>query len=145
VLNYIEACIALGEEAEARNWLNKIRFRAGMPAVTDAGQALINRYRNERRIELVFEEHRYHDARRWMIAAETVGRGIKSIIVNGTLKSGATPHIPYRRDPSRYNYTYTVVDNNENERRKWDDKMYYRPILRDEMNRNDKLIQNPGY
>ena len=145
VLNYIEACIALGEEAEARAWLNKIRFRAGMPAVTDAGQDLVNRYRNERRVELAFEEHRYHDARRWMIASETVGRGIKSIIVNGTLKSGATPHIPYRHDKSRYNYTYTVVDNNENERRKWDDKMYYRPILRDEMNRNDKLIQNPGY
>lgn len=145
VLNYIEACLALGEEGEARLWLNKIRYRAGMPAVDDAGDALVDRYRNERRIELVFEEHRYHDARRWMIPEETVGRGIKSIIVNGTLKSGATPNVPYRHDKSKYNYTYTVVDNNENERRRWDDKMYFRPILRDEMNRNDKLKQNPGY
>lgn len=145
VLNYIEACLALGEEGEARLWLNKIRYRAGMPAIDDAGDALVDRYRNERRIELVFEEHRYHDARRWMIPEETVGRGIKSIIVNGTLKSGATPNVPYRHDKSKYNYTYTVVDNNENERRRWDDKMYFRPILRDEMNRNDKLKQNPGY
>lgn len=145
VLNYIEACLALGEEGEARLWLNRIRYRAGMPAVDDAGEALVDRYRNERRIELVFEEHRYHDARRWMIPEETVGRAIKSIIVNGALKSGATPNVPYRHDKSKYNYTYTVVDNNENERRRWDDKMYFRPILRDEMNRNDKLKQNPGY
>lgn len=39
-LNYIEASIEVGDETEARNWLNKIRFRAGMPAVTDAGAAL---------------------------------------------------------------------------------------------------------
>ncbi|MFB0909045.1 MAG: RagB/SusD family nutrient uptake outer membrane protein, partial [Spirosomataceae bacterium] len=38
-----------------------------------------------------------------------------------------------------------VVDNTENETRAWKDKMYYRPISRDEMNRNSKLIQNPGY
>ena len=69
VLNYVEALIELGEEDEARTWLNKIRFRAGMPAITESGEALRDRYRNERRIELVYEEHRYHDARRWMIAA----------------------------------------------------------------------------
>ena len=34
VLNYVEASIELGQEDEARTWLNKIRFRAGMPAVT---------------------------------------------------------------------------------------------------------------
>lgn len=145
VLNYVEACLALGEEDEARTWLNKIRFRAGMPAITDAGTDLVNRYRNERRIELAYEEHRYHDARRWMIPAETLGRGIKVIKVTATLKPGKSALVPYRHDKTVYDYTYTVVDNTENERRKWDDKMYYRPITRDEMNRNDKLIQNPGY
>lgn len=145
VLNYIEASLALGEEDEARNWLNKIRFRAGMPAVTDAGQALIDRYRNERRIELVYEEHRYHDARRWMIPSTTLGRPIMAINVQATVKAGQSPLVPYRHDPSVYNYTYTVVPNTDNETRKWDDKMYFRPISRDEVNRNDKLIQNPGY
>lgn len=145
VLNYVEACLALGEEEEARTWLNKVRFRAGMPAITDAGQALINKYRNERRVELAYEEHRYHDARRWMIPQETVGRGIKAINIVAKLKAGKQPHIPYRYDPTVYDYTYVPVDNTENETRKWDDKMYYRPISRDEINRNDKLIQNPGY
>ena len=144
-LNYIEASIEVGDEAEAKNWLNKIRFRAGMPAVTDAGAALKNRYRNERRVELVYEEHRYHDARRWVIAPTTVGRGIKAINVDAKLKPGATPSAPYKYDKSKYTYTYTPVDNTENETRKWNDKMYFRPISRDEINRNAKLIQNPGY
>ncbi len=144
-LNYIEASIEVGDEAEARNWLNKIRFRAGMPAVTDAGTALKNRYRNERRVELVYEEHRYHDARRWAIAPTTVGRGIKAINVEAKLKAGATPNVPYKQDKTKYTYTYTPVDNTENETRKWNDKMYFRPISRDEINRNAKLIQNPGY
>ncbi len=64
----------LGQEAEARTWLNKIRFRSGMPAITDAGQALVDRFRNEKRIEMLFEEQRFHDARRWMIAPSTLGR-----------------------------------------------------------------------
>jgi starch-binding outer membrane protein, SusD/RagB family len=144
-LNYIEACIEVGDEAEARNWLNKIRFRAGMPAVNDAGAALKNRYRNERRVELVYEEHRYHDARRWVIAPTTVGRGIKAINVEAKLKAGATPNVPYKYDKTKYTYIYTVEDNTSNETRKWNDKMYYRPISRDEIAKNAKLIQNPGY
>lgn len=144
-LNYIEASIEVGDEAEAKNWLNKIRFRAGMPAVTDAGSKLKDRYRNERRVELVYEEHRYHDARRWVIASTTVGRGIKAINIEAKLKAGATASVPYRNDKTKYTYTYTPVDNTENETRKWDDKMYFRPISRAEINRNAKLIQNPGY
>lgn len=145
VLNYVEACLETNDEVEARNWLNKIRYRAGMPPITEAGAALVNRYRNERRIELAYEEHRYHDARRWMIPAQTVGRGIKAIKINATLKPGKSPHVPYKFDKSVYNYTYTVVDNTENETRTWNDKMYYRPISRDEMSRNNKLVNNPGF
>lgn len=144
-LSYAEACIETGDEAEARLWINRIRFRSGMPAINDAGAALKERLRNERRIELSYEEHRYHDARRWMIAPTTVGRGIKAINVEAKLKSGATPRKPYRNDKTVYNYTYTVEDNTSNETRKWNDKMYYRVLSRDEVNRNNKLVQNPGY
>ena len=145
VLNYVEACIALGEETEAKSWLNKIRFRAGMPAITASGAELVDRYRNERRIELVYEEHRYHDARRWMIPAQTVGRGIKTINVTATLKPGKTALVPYRHDNTVYTYTYASVDNTENETRIWTDKMYYRAISRDEVKRNSKLVNNPGF
>ncbi len=116
-----------------------------MPAITESGTALRDRYRNERRIELAYEEHRYHDARRWMIAPTTLGRGIKSIHVDAKLKPGATPNIPYKYDKTKYTYTYTVEDNTSNETRKWVDKMYYRPIARAEINKNNKLVNNPGY
>jgi len=144
-LNFVEASIELGMEQQARDWLNRIRYRSGMPEITDSGEALMDRYRNERRIELVYEEHRYHDARRWMIAPTTLGRGIQAISVAGTLKPGATPHVPYRYDRDVYDYTYTVFENTEVETRTWVDKMYYRPITRDEVQRNPQLVQNPGY
>lgn len=145
VFNYAEACIELGQDAEARTWLNKIRFRAGMPALTESGAALRERYRNERRVEMVFEEQRYHDARRWMIAPTTLGRKANTISITGTLKPGKTVSL-YRYDPSSYDYSYKVVEIDPGkENRAWADKMYFLPISRDEMNRNSKLLQNPGY
>jgi starch-binding outer membrane protein, SusD/RagB family len=145
ILNYAEACNELGEDGEARTWLNKLRNRAGMPEITASGADLKAKIRNERRVELAYEEHRYHDARRWMIAPSTLGRGIKVIDIQATLKPGATPHVPYRHDKSVYNYTYAPVNNTDNEVRSWNDKMYFRPITRDELKRNGKLVQNAGY
>ncbi|NBA88766.1 RagB/SusD family nutrient uptake outer membrane protein [Emticicia sp. CRIBPO] len=145
ILNYVEACIELGQDAEARTWLNKIRFRSGMPAITESGDALRQRYRNERRIELAFEEHRYHDARRWMIAKTTLGRKANIISIVGTLKPGKTVTL-YKYDTDSYDYNYKVVDMDPGkENRTWLDKQYYLPIHRDEMNRNKNLVQNPGY
>ncbi len=127
VLNYVEACIELGEESEAREKLNMIRERAGMPTVTDTGDALRDRYRNERRIELSYEGHRYFDIRRWMIAPEvlTNARGID---------------IRYPVGATKPVYTVTEVQD-----RSWNNKVYLMPILLDEMNKNELLIQNPGY
>ena len=145
VLNYVEACIELGQDVEAQTWLNKIRFRAGMPAVTATGDALRQEYRNERRVELAFEENRYHDARRWMIAPTTLGRKLRFVSVTGKLKTGALAPSPYRHDETLYTYIYTPYEDNSLENRTWIDKMYFRPISRDEMNKNSKLVQNPGY
>lgn len=145
VFNYAEACIELGQDDLAKTWLNKIRFRAGMPALTETGDALRQRYRNERRIEMVFEEQRYHDARRWMIAPSTLGRKANTISVTGTLKAGKSV-TTYRYDPTSYDYSYRVVEIDPGkENRSWADKMYYLPISRDESLRNAKLVQNPGY
>ena len=145
VLNYVEASLELGEEGIAKEWLNKIRFRAGMPAITASGQDLMDQYRQERLVELVYEEHRFHDTRRWMIAPQTLGEQVRIIDVEGFLKPGANIQV-YRYDPSSYNYEYGVRDLSPGiENRKWLDKMYFIAIPRDEMNRNDKLVQNPGY
>lgn len=145
VLNYVEACLELGEEAEAKTWLNKVRYRAGMPAITDSGEALKERYRNERRVELAYEEHRFFDARRWMIAGQTIGRKATIISIFGTLKPGKQVSLyKYDKDNYTYNYTVNTIDPGI-ENRVWLDKMYFSSFNRDEMNRNTKLTQNPGY
>lgn len=145
VFNYIEASIELGSDAEARDWLNKIRFRAGMPAATESGTALRDRYRHERRIEMIYEEQRYHDARRWMIAPTTLGRKLAFINIVGKFKPGMSLSGKYKHDENIYDYTYTPYDDVAHENRIWADKMYFRPISRDEINKNTKLVQNPGY
>lgn len=145
VLNYVETLLETGAEAEALNWLNQIRYRIGLPAVTASRDELMEVYRNERRIELAYENHRYHDARRWMIAPSTLGAPAKGIQITGTLKPGVTV-TTYKYDPENYEYTYipTVVDPGF-ENRLWLDKSYYVPIRIAELNANTSLIQNPGY
>ena len=106
-----------------------IRARAGMPQIPagETGVALKERYRNERKIELAYEQHRFFDIRRWMIAPSAIksAQGIKIVNkLNGTK-------------------TYSVI---EVQGRKWgDNKFYFLPILLDELNRNKSLVQNPGY
>ncbi|MFN6073474.1 MAG: RagB/SusD family nutrient uptake outer membrane protein, partial [Bacteroidota bacterium] len=139
VFNYAEALIELGDHANALLWLNKVRYRAGMPALTETGDALKQRFRNEKRVEMYLEEQRYHDTRRWMIAPTTLGRKANGINVTGVAKAGATIPNPYRFDPNAFSYTYKVFEIDPGkENRAWLDKMYYLPIHRDEMNRNNK-------
>lgn len=126
-LNYAEACISLGQEADAKVYLNLLRNRAGMPDITDAGTALIDRYRNERRIELAFEQHRYFDVRRWMIAPTAFGRNINGIVITQPLVGPVT-------------YARLKLQD-----RSWNNKMYFLPIVQDEMNKNKNLVQNPLY
>lgn len=126
-LNYAEACLGLGEEDEAKTYINMIRDRAGMPDITSTGQQLIDDYRNERRVELAFEQHRYFDVRRWMIAPQVLNRDANGIIIEQPLAGPVSYEVAMVQD------------------RAWNDKMYWLPILQDEMNRNKNLVQNPLY
>jgi len=145
VFNYIEALLELGDETTAKEWLNKIRYRAGMPAITESGTALRDRYRNERNIEMLCEEQRFYDCRRWMIAPTTLGQKVRIMVITGKLKPGKTV-TTYRYSKDNYDYTYRVQNIEAGvENRAWNDKLYFPPINLDEMNKNNKLIQNPGY
>lgn len=69
----VEAKAAGATALSAREAVNRIRERADMPALA-AGlskEAFETRYRNERQVELAFEEHRYFDVRRWQILNQT--------------------------------------------------------------------------
>lgn len=145
-MNYVEACIELNELTEAKNYLNIMRESVGMPAVTTNDQSELRKiYQNERRLNLSYEEHRYWDIRRWMITKDLPGlNSLKGIYVTATLKPGVGKQASYEVDPTRWNMNYKVIDITQ-EGRRWVDKCYYLPMHRDEMNRNLKLIQNPGY
>lgn len=132
LLNYAEACIALGQEAEARQYINMVRKRAGMPETNESGQDLVNRYRNERRIELAYEDHRYFDVRRWMIAPQAYTNAEGVDVRYKLLPNNTTATKP----------TFSVIEVQD---RAWNDRAYLLPIKLDELNRNDKLIQNPLY
>lgn len=132
LLNYAEACLELKEEGEARIYINLVRKRAGLPGINDTGNILRERYRNERRIEFAFEDHRFFDVRRWAIGKEAYQPALRADIIYKLKEDKTTSKRP-------------IVTHKVFEQRKWVDKMYFFPILRDEMNKNDLLIQNPDY
>jgi hypothetical protein len=133
LLNYAEACIELGEYDEAKKSLNRIRKRAGMPDITGTGEELRKRYRNERRIELAFEDHRMWDIRRWAIGAEVHVPAMGVDII-------------YKMDPvTHITDEIPTITLKEVEKRYWLDKAYFFPIPRTEINKNERLVQNPGY
>lgn len=133
ILNYVEACIETGDEPEARLYLNKIRTRAGMPTVSLSGQALKDEYRNERRIELCFEQHRFFDVRRWMIADEAY-TPVEGVDIKYRLLPGGG------YGPPEYKKNSITWENRE-----FKNNFYLLPITLAEMNKNSKLVQNPLY
>lgn len=145
-MDYIEACIELNELDEAKTYLNPMRANLLLPPVTTADQAEFRQiYQNERRLDFFYEEHRYWDVRRWMIAPEAPGlNSLNGIRVTAHLKSGTPQQTRYEHDTARWEYLYEVIPLTQ-EGRQWVDKCYYLPIHRNEINRNDQLIQNPGY
>lgn len=134
LLNYAEAQNeAVGPDASVYSAINQIRQRSGinMPALpAGLSQAeMRERIRNERRIELAFEEHRFYDVRRWKIAMETENEPAYGMEVvkqpNGT-----------------FVYTKKVALTG----RKFEEKHYWLPIPRPEIQALDgKIQQNPGY
>src|SRR5207237_9465460 len=91
LLNYAEASIELNELGDAVNVLNQIRLRAGMPPFSAGlGQAALrDEYRNERRVEMVFEDQRFFDVRRWMIAPAVLSK-----VAGGITSSSRGPAVP---------------------------------------------------
>jgi len=136
-LNAAEAAIELGIEGSARDYIEPIRTRAGLQQNlrldTYSGNELRDRIRNERKLEMAFEDHRYWDVKRWRIAAEKL-----SIQVEG-LKT-------LRSIDGFGNETFTYETfNAEAEKMNFAERHYYLPIGQGRINNNNKLKENPGY
>ncbi|UOB17770.1 RagB/SusD family nutrient uptake outer membrane protein [Abyssalbus ytuae] len=131
LLNYAEAQNeAAGPDASVYAAVNEVRERAGMPLLAGLSQdQMRDRIRNERRVELAFEEHRYFDVRRWMIADQTENEPAEGIRI--TKDSGG--NLTYEKS--------IALDG-----RSFDQKHYWFPIpLSDITASNGVLKQNPGY
>jgi hypothetical protein len=125
---------APGASYSAYDVIKAIRERAG---ITDTGyldecagstDAMRELIRNERRIELCFEGHRFWDLRRWKVGLAKLNEPVKAMeikTVNGKK-------------------TYSVVDV-KNEKRNYDDCMYYGPVPESEINKWSALKQNDGW
>jgi hypothetical protein len=140
LLNFAEAAneaygadvVPSGSTLSARTAVNLIRQRPGvdMPALA-AGLSqsqMRNAIRNERRVELAFEEHRFYDVRRWKIADVTENKPAGGIDVT---KNG-----------SSFTYATKVALDN----RKFEAKHYWLPIPRSEIQAsNNKITHHTGY
>lgn len=140
VLAYAEAMNEYLEDGVDRstviNELNKIRKRSDMPDVATTFQRnswnITNKsqlrkfIRNERTIELAFENNRFYDIRRWNIGVQTQ----KTVYAHDVILN---------EDGT---YTYKIIPW---ERRLFQAKDHLLPIPQSEINNNKNLEQNPGW
>ncbi len=116
----------------AKGAIQKVRLRAGFTAAdkyydgVTTREQLLAKIKNERRVELCFEEQRYFDLRRWM-EGDKLNQPVSGIHISD---AGGT-----------LSYSYFMVD----ELRKFDAKMYYHPIPLSEIKISPNLEQNPGW
>lgn len=137
LLNYAEAMVNAFHDPDykdvelplsAREAVNQVRNRGNvkMPAfpIGMSETEFMKRLKNERRVELAFEGHRFWDVRRWRDLKETAKiYGVKIEKVD-----------------DGFNYTKFLY-----ETRTITDNLYFYPIANKEIFKNPNLNQNPGW
>ena len=144
-LNFIEAVLECKNRAVSlpsgyedlafRLW-DDIRDRAGVPAIREAypnvsTDKYIQLCRQERRVELSFENHRYFDTRTWKIATQTDGGPMYGMDTTAPGQGNQTPASFWKR---------TVF-----ETRVFRSNHYLHPFSQREIDRNKLLVQNYGW
>lgn len=140
-LNFIEAALEWENRtgnnqyrAEAMEYWRDLRDRSGMKPITEVYpnatiDQLIEYCRQERRIELAFENHRFFDTRTWMIATTTDNGPIYGMNIEASsVNADTTPDAFWRR---------TVVQN-----RVFRANHFLFPFAQRELDRNMLLTQN---
>lgn len=137
LLNYAEALNEYLEEpnGEVYECITKLRARAGIEPGDDnlygltAGMTrdeMREVIRNERRIELAFEEHRYWDIRRWRLAEEVFAQPLRGCLVQNSVGNISISEID-------------VLDVD------FEPYRYYYPIPYSEVIKNSNMEQNPKW
>jgi hypothetical protein len=107
--------------------INVLRDRPDikMPHFTGNDPNFLTRYTKERMVELAFEDHRFWDVRRWKMGKEF----FNTVQIADLTKSA----------------NGTIILTRGQQNRVWDDKYYFFPIPFSEIQKNSKLVQNPGW
>ncbi|SDZ86339.1 Starch-binding associating with outer membrane [Arachidicoccus rhizosphaerae] len=119
---------------EMRKGLRPVRIRAGVPDFSDAvyssNTALRKAIKRERQVELMGEQERYYDLRRWDDAATELALPIYGYNVLMTSDQRDLFHQPVAAFALQSTFA---------------PKMYFWPISLTELQRDKRLTQNPGW
>ena len=127
--------------------INIVRARVGVTPLTaeyTAADKFRESYRRERTVELMFENHRWNDIRRWMIFDEVfpTTNPIRNIV--WTCDQGENANPANYNEGKDMTFHYTVTDNNV-EVRNYTTKHYWYPFPGAEVGSLSNLQQNPGW
>jgi hypothetical protein len=151
LLSYAEALNSLGNESytieidgvsqtffrdvnEIKKAINQVRYRSGLPGLTDPEMAdadfVLSKIKKERMIEFLYENRRYFDVRRWGDYEESENQAIMG------MNTAASKESYYQRVmPASSRITNRVINR----------KMLFMPIPKVELKRLPSFDQNPGW
>jgi len=151
LLSYAEALNELGTDSytvsvdgvsqtfsrdrEEIKWaFNLVRYRAGLPGLTDSdlnnADLVMEKIKRERMVEFLYENRRYFDVRRWGDYESSESESIQGMNTSG--------------NKDTY-YQRVVLPSSRIAQRIVDRKMIFLPIPKDEMKRLPSFDQNPGW
>ncbi len=123
-----EACLQSGDQTGALNYINQIRTRAQLPALSSV---TLNDIKKEKRLELCIEQVRFQDLVRWGDAATVLANQGKQVPVFSGLNSDGSYNVTYPYSNEKYGFKAG--------------KHELLPFPEHEMGVNKNLVQNPGW
>lgn len=139
LLNYAEAQNeAVGPDASVYEAVNRIRTRAKLPTLQVTYGGALSQIqmreviRNERRVELCFENKRWYDLVRWRIAEDVLSKDFHGMKITNTVPSNNSGQWKYEVVPLNHPHVFTP-------------NMYLNPIPQNVIDQNPKIKQNPNY
>ena len=127
-LNAAEA-FEINKPVRAKQLINTLRARAGMPPKT---QLTLDLIKNERFVELYAENHRYWDLRAWRDAEAELHYKLKQ----GSKWTRRASDGKYKANKWRWNFSQNTP---------FLPKMYWLPFGTGRLADNPNLVENPGY
>ncbi|MDQ6482081.1 RagB/SusD family nutrient uptake outer membrane protein [Dyadobacter sp. LHD-138] len=156
LLNAAEASFELGKTADAAEYMNRVRTRAGLIIPLTAGDITFDRIVHERRVELAFEGHLLYDMKRWRLAhqiwdGERLAESELLSNIGKANKKSTQPYslLPYKiynpGQPNHNQWIYKVaLSNLVTGANRFRLGNYYSFINDDIRSRNPKIVRQPN-